>query len=445
MHYEIPGRSAQAIVNYTGLLATCAFGFFAWLSTTGANTALAILFLAFVLCRPAWSVCRRDPLMWLFIAFAAYVFLRTGLAIAEFPQTRQLQIKDAQNWLKLFAFWPIAWWLEGDLKRINLVLTLAVSGLMIGMLSHAEWQSLLHMAVAKRTGFKLKVIFSGLISGTVILGLLLFAPRIWGGDKKIAPRLTQIALWLASLYLATYMLLASLSRGAWLAAASVISVTVFIRYALPIKTAKTSFGKMIPITLLALAIVGGMAGLNLEKIRSRLHAESEVAASLLRGEQERLPRTSVGFRFDVQRFGLNKWLERPLFGWGTGTTEYLIAHSDRLQLLHPSSRGGVDWMDHLHNSYLEILLRFGVIGALLLTVAALLLINAVVRAHRAGLIPRDYFLFLLGSFGLVAIWSLFDFRALHADWRAYWLLLAGAAYTFRLHDRSDSSPRIQPT
>ena len=102
-------------------------------------------------------------------------------------------------------------------------------------------------------------------------------------------------------------------------------------------------------------------------------------------------------------------------------------------------------MDHLHNSYLEILLRFGIIGALLLTVAALLLINAVVRAHRAGLIPRDYFLFLLGSFGLVAIWSLFDFRALHADWRAYWLLLAGAAYTFRLHGRSDSSPRIQPT
>ena len=102
-------------------------------------------------------------------------------------------------------------------------------------------------------------------------------------------------------------------------------------------------------------------------------------------------------------------------------------------------------MDQLHNTYLEILVRFGIVGALLLITGALLLIRAVFRAYGAGLMPRDYFLFLLGSFGLVAVWSLFDFRALHTDWRAYWACLAGTAYTFQLHGCPDSSPKIHPS
>lgn len=438
------GRPSQKTLDYTGLLATCTFGFFAWLSTAGANFALVVLLLAFILCRPVWPVCRRDPLIWLLIVFAAYVVLRTGFAIKEFPETRHLQIKDASNWLKLLAFWPVAWWLKGDLKRINLVLVLSVSGLMLGMLMKADWPSLVHMKVMARTGFKLKIIFSGLIAGTVILGLLLFAPRIWASDDRMAARLTPSALWLTGLYLATYMLLTSLSRGAWLAAVLVISIAVFSRFASSVKTARISFGKMIPVALLALAVAGGLAVLNLEKIESRLRAENEEAAVLLQGKHEQLPHTSLGFRFHVQLLGLDKWLERPFFGWGTGSTEYLIAHSGSAQLLHPSSRGGVEWMDHLHNTYLEILLRFGIFGALLLTMGALLLMSAVFRAYRTGAMSRDYFLFVLGSFGLVAIWSLFDFRALHADWRAYWVLLAGIAYTFDLHRRSELLPGGKP-
>lgn len=440
----ISGYPSQKIIDYTGRLATCAFGFFAWLSTAGANFALVALLLAFILCRPVWPLCRRDPLVWLSIVFAAYVALRTDFAIKEFPETRHLQIKDAGNWLKLFAFWPVAWWLKGDLKRINRVLVLGVSGLMLGMLMHADWQSLVHMRLMERTGFKLKIVFSGLISATVILGLLVFAPRIWARDQKMAARITFIALWLAGLYLAAYMLLTSLSRGAWLAAVLVISVTVFLRYAVHIKTPRTSLAKMIPVTLLALVIAGGLAVLNLERIQSRLYAEGDEAAALLHGEHQQLPRTSLGFRFHVQLLGLEKWLERPFLGWGTGSTEYLIAHSGRAQLLHPSAEGGVEWMDHLHNTYLEILLRFGILGALLLTTGALLLISAVFRAYRTGAVSRDYFLFLLGSFGLVAIWSLFDFRALHADWRAYWVLLAGMAYTFDLHRRSELLPGGRP-
>jgi O-antigen ligase len=444
MDKESAGRSAQMIVNYTGLLATFAFGFFAWLSVTGTGISLALLFLAFMLCRAAWPVWRRDPLMRLFVAFAAYVCLSAYLAAAELPQSRQMQIQDALDWLKLFAFLPIAWWLKGDLKRINLILVLAVLGLMIGMLRHVDWHNLVHMKVPERTGFQLKIIFSGLISGTVILALLVFAPRIWAVGRSAVLRVTFIVLWVAGLYLAAYMLLAGLSRGAWLAAVSVISITLFIRYALPNRTAKTPLGKTIPVALLALMVVGGVAGLNLEKILSRLQAENDVAASLMQGETEQLPPTSLGFRFNVQRFGLHKWLERPVFGWGTGSTVYLIAHSGKAQLLHPSFKGGVAWMDQLHNTYLEILVRFGVVGAALLIMGALLLIRAVFRAYAAGLMPRDYTLFLVGSFGLVAIWSLFDFRALHADWRAYWVCLAGIAYTFQLHALPDSPPRPRP-
>jgi O-antigen ligase len=148
-----------------------------------------------------------------------------------------------------------------------------------------------------------------------------------------------------------------------------------------------------------------------------------------------LPRTSVGYRLDVQVFGLQRWLERPWLGWGAGASEYLISHSNNPRLLHPSKGGSLDWMDHLHNSYLETLASFGIVGTGLLAAAGGLLIRGLIQSYRAGRVPLDYFLFLLGGLLMTAVWSLFDFRLLHGEWRAYWLLLAGLAHSFALQER----------
>jgi O-antigen ligase len=90
------------------------------------------------------------------------------------------------------------------------------------------------------------------------------------------------------------------------------------------------------------------------------------------------------------------------------------------------------WVD-LHNSYLEILVRLGAIGAALFAAGALLTVRALRKAGEAGAVDRGWFWFLAGVLALTAIWSVTDFRMIHTDWRFYWWLFGGIVYTFRLH------------
>jgi len=418
--------------DYTGVTAALAFAFFAWLSPAGSNIALAAFSLAALATPSSFPVFRRDPLFRLFAAFAIYLAIGAYFAIDEFPETHKLQIRDASNWLKLFAFLPLAWWLRGNLQRIHRTLILAVAGLLIGMLWKADWSDLIHMTATERTGFKLRIIFSGLISATAILGLLVYAPRIAGSRTGALHDLFRLAFWLAALYLSGFMLISSKSRGAWLAALVALPGALAIRYFW--KTGKNDFqiGKSMPFALLALSVLAGLLALNRDEIRTRLDQENGVISSILQGEGQHLPRTSIGYRHDVQKFGLQKFSERPWFGWGPGSTEHLLETSGRPELIHPQEKGAA-WMDHFHNTYLEILVRFGLLGTLILAATVLLMINTLWRSYKTGLLPKDHFAFLSGSFVLLAVWSLFDFRILHGDCRAYWILLAGIAYSFAWH------------
>jgi O-antigen ligase len=430
-------RSASEYMNFAGIAAALVFAFCAWLSTAGASIALAAFSLLFLLNPSAWPLWRRDPMLWGSIVFIVYIVARTHAALGEFPETHRQQFADAWGWIKLLAFLPLAWCLRGGLPRIHGVLILALAGLLTGMLRRADWHGLLLMAIDTRTGFSLKMIFSGLVSSTAILGLLVYAPRILSRSRREMIHYVRWAGWLFALYLSGYMLLASESRSAWLAALAVIPPILFVRYRPgPAGKAAPCAGKAMPLLMLAVgALLAGLLALNSGAIRGRLLEEKNVVIAILKGESDRLPRTSIGYRYDIQKFGWQKWLERPWFGWGTGSTEHLIEMSGRGELIHPQVEvhRPPAWMDHFHNTYLEIMVRFGLLGVLLFAAIGVSIGRALWRSYRAGLVPGDHALFLAGGFALLAIWNLFDFRALHGDWRAYWILLAGIAYSFAWH------------
>jgi len=47
-------------------------------------------------------------------------------------------------------------------------------------------------------------------------------------------------------------------------------------------------------------------------------------------------------------------------------------------------------------------------------------------------LAADLYLFLLSAFVLLLLWSLFDYRVVHQDWRFYWLLPRGDRFSFSL-------------
>jgi O-antigen ligase len=151
-----------------------------------------------------------------------------------------------------------------------------------------------------------------------------------------------------------------------------------------------------------------------------------------------LPESSFAYRYQVYKFGLEKWLERPWLGWGTAASRPLIAASGRPELYNHQFG---QWMANMHNAYLEILVRFGVVGAALFAAGLWQLVGALRAARRLRRLPEDYWLFLTASLVMTGIWG-FGSHFLLEPWRGYWLLLAGVIYSYALHPPQTAGARL---
>lgn len=169
--------------------------------------------------------------------------------------------------------------------------------------------------------------------------------------------------------------------------------------------------------------------INQGAIKNRLSAEMDTTAQLLSGnfDEIRAHGKSIGVRYHMILFGLDHWKTRPWFGLGPGISKPLIRER---------------WVaskkyNHLHNNYLEVLLRLGIAGTALIFLMLVLIVCGGWRAYRDQRIDRDLFVFLVAAITLPLLVSFFSFRMLHADWRYYWFLVGGALYSFGLFYRSD--------
>jgi O-antigen ligase len=194
---------------------------------------------------------------------------------------------------------------------------------------------------------------------------------------------------------------------------------------------------------LLVVFFAGVTLANLNTIQNRLYEQLATIKTMAQFDYDfdRMPEVSADYRIHVMRFGLKKWMERPIFGWGPGATEYLISHSGLPALRHPYYKGGRVWMDHVHNTYLEVLVRFGIVGFSFFLLVVILLFKNLRNACQEGRLPADYALFLTGTLALMALWSLFDFRLLHTDWRSYWLLVGGMTYAFCSPSAHNAPPK----
>jgi O-antigen ligase len=92
-------------------------------------------------------------------------------------------------------------------------------------------------------------------------------------------------------------------------------------------------------------------------------------------------------------------------------------------------------LKHLHNSYLELLTQLGLVGFGLWMTIGLMLLWPLYDAVRRAQLSADLGLFLILALLYLALWSLFNFRMVHQDFRGYWALLGGAALSIGLYRR----------
>ncbi len=428
---RLAGRPAD-LMRAAGLSVCGLLALSAWLTTFGVTLTTLVLLIAlfYLLVRPE---VRRDSMVVVATVWVLFIAARTLHPDPLQQDTVAARWHDAGSWLQLIAFLPVAWFVRGNIRHISIILLLALTGLVLGLLFKSHWSDILNNPIHNRTGFHLTIAYSGFIHSIVILGLIVFAPRLFQ-----SPSLLLRLVWVLLLVLSSYAILVSQSRQTWLMDSILIPLAMGAVYRSGLRSAlQPARGTRWP-ALLAVSLILGLVALNHKLVVRRLHEEQTVVGSILARQQpEQIPKTSFGYRYNVLVFGYRKWLERPWIGWGTGSSKYFIEHSGDPLLIYQEAGKPTTWLRHFHNLYLEILIRYGILGMAFCGAIALILVKTLMRASKAGAIPPDYRVFFLASFAMMAVYSLFGFPLLHPDGRSFVILFAGLAYSF--HYRSTSS------
>jgi O-antigen ligase len=405
--------AGHRLATQLGAAGLVAFAFGGCAGTALENLGLLMLVVAFALKRPlAWRQLLRHPMTWLLLLFLAYLALRTIGAMREFPESASEQAAAAWSWAGLWLFIFVARWL--DVSRSPIVLGVALAGFFVGILYHQSWPDLALALGGVRSGFGYGIPQAGLLSAVVVVGLAAFAPRWWAGARNLGRAPGWIALWAAALTVAIGVLLITQSRISWLAAAAVGPPVAWlaIRH-MPARPRGH--------TLLAIVSIGGLVLLLLLANRGVINERLVQSAESVEAIRERtvaggVARDPFAIRAELVRHGIARWLERPLFGWGPGTQVAPSAESLPVQ------------MKHLHNTYLELLARLGLVGASFFAVGLWIVARAAWKAYQEDRLALDHFAFLVGAFSVLAIWSAANFR-FTSEVRFLIVLLSAVAYS----------------
>jgi O-antigen ligase len=185
--------------------------------------------------------------------------------------------------------------------------------------------------------------------------------------------------------------------------------------------------------LLSLVAAGALWGAFGGSMQARFASEVNLLPELTHLEVDKLPYSSGPARLHLAAWGMRLFRERPVFGWGPGTeaTTYLAANG--FHGLRDGFLRVVRHFAHLHNVYVEILVRFGLVGAALFVASFALLYRSPFQNWRQGVIPTDFFMGGVTILLATLFSGIYEFRMLHTDFRFFMLVFGGVLYTFALH------------
>jgi O-antigen ligase len=413
-----------------GLFGLYVFAFFALLGITPATVGLILLTLIFLIRFDAWRELARDPVALIALAFGLYVAVHSAFAyvLEPTPALAQAVIDNGTDWLKLLLFIPLAYWAGGRPDRVRLLLLLGIAGFTLATFRKIDWATFDAAFFSTRFESYLPAIAFGMFAGLGALGLLATRRAFWVERDRPWQRWLAVTLWAVWLLILLEGLLLSQSRGSWLGFLGGLAVLMLVEWRARHATPATSTRRRWPAILLVTAALGAILSSQYQTIEMRLTDQTETLQQVISGDVAEVASDPVGLRVSALLFTVEKWRERPWFGWGAGTSREWIAASGRADTLMDNT----EWLPHLHNAYAETLFQFGTVGLLLAVALVWALVRATGEECRAGRLPADLCRLFLITLVFVLIWNLFNYRVVRSDWMVFWILLAGTAYSFRL-------------
>ncbi|MBB1074566.1 O-antigen ligase family protein [Rhodoferax sp. 4810] len=355
-----------------------------------------------------------SPPVILWLAF--FLFTLIGLLLYWPAAQRIANIDAARRLLGLWWFIPLAWWIGVNEKRVLFCLTTAAIAFVFERLIVTDWTT----PLAIISGERIRLGFSSInhfaqYTATLLIGLLCLMPRVWQytAHWQRARRIFILAIYSALMIISAYWLVASQSRGVWVA----FTVTLFIIGSVVV----IRYGRRVLWRglLLGMICVAGISFAVGDFVIKRFNSDAATLVYLQSHQPHVLPNNSTGIRLNMLESGWKWWQQAPLVGHGPAAVASLIAREPAPLSEQPYK--------HLHNVLIDTLVRVGLIGAVLLQSLFVWVLLAAWQGYQHGQIKFDLWLFSSAALIFSFLCNLTDLRLFGWDWQNYWILLAGIA------------------
>ncbi|WP_226642172.1 O-antigen ligase family protein [Microbulbifer variabilis] len=343
----------------------------------------------------------NSPVGWFFAASLLVQVLSWAGMLVEYPNWAESSPK-LHRMGQWFLFAAIACWLGGSTRNtLILWLTALIALLLAPWIAGGGFSEWAYGAMGQRVEFGFhNAQHTALLFGVALLGLAVFTKRILRYSRLVS--VSSLA-WVAAVGICALAVLYTQTRAIWFALAIslltlliVYLVVVFRKQGKDIWLRLLSWGAVIGVAMIALWMKVGDVVIN------RLGLERNTVDALLSGNLESIPYSSIGVRVHSWHAAINWIAERPLLGWG-GKGRRLVIQS--LQDMPSEFQNSIG---HLHNSYLDLLVNYGFLGALVWGALNCWLFLAAYKSWRKGFLPGDFFLFYIGFMVLWLIANCFE-------------------------------------
>ncbi|WP_169304591.1 O-antigen ligase family protein [Halopseudomonas bauzanensis] len=420
---------------YTALaMVSLAFAFF-WLPVPRLfDVACILLILLFVpaTMSPGSHELRKDPLIILGMCFFLYIVISIVWHRLTLPDNFPPTTSD-RRFLRVLYFIAIAYAISrSSWLTVWHVLAVAFGGLLAYLaisFDQTEWLLAWH---GQRADFGIhNAQHTGVVFATCALSFGIFTPRFYQWVKQASPVIALVSalIWTTALLFSLWGVFVSQTRGVWLGlgvAALFFPVILGFAYKLnrkfPTSLRKPVLGGIIGIA--ALSILA--AGFNLpSRVSERLAAEDVTWESLRQAAaHETQQLSSIEVRVASWSAAAGWIMEKPFMGWGGRGSRPLIRQSELFSDEFKKN------YNHLHSSYLQVLVEIGLIGAMLIVALMALLGHATIRGYQRQLMPLDIFLFSWLFFIFWLVVNVFESYIIYPSGTYLVAIVAGTCYSF---------------
>jgi O-antigen ligase len=363
------------------------------------NISVALLFLGFVsfffLKRSYWL---NAPLvlMVLSIIWVTSVWL---VVSAEFPENARSG-PAVEDYIDKFLFIFIGIGLAGSKSREVFFVSVAASVIVfMPWISGSGFSDLMEALDGVRQGFGLSPIRSGMLAAFVFILSSVFLVR---AAFSVTVKWPVVIAWAGLMFWALLLIIFSQTRAVF------VSIFIMFTFGFIFMATKRRINAiqlrrvaLIVLALTALLVsfsfISGASDRNID----RMGQDLTVVSDLFTEDLEDLPQSSWGVRAIMLRYGIGRFVERPFWGWGYRSSNELLekAHDDKILDQEFSQ---------FHNSYLEILVEYGIFGLLILVLLfSYLLVSlsgSIKNSSGKNEMPIAIFIFL----SFMGIFSFFD-------------------------------------